>query len=457
MYVRTAARDEARREAEPNVGAEPYRTGFRRDAARLVHSSAFRRLQGKTQLFPGLESDFFRSRLTHSLEVGQIAKSIAIRLNATEPGLRGREIDPDLCEFAGWAHDLGHPPFGHEGETALHGCVADAGGFEGNAHSLRLLARLSKRKMPPADPTGFSDSGRDERVGLNLTARTLASILKYDRRIPQRTAADHPKKGYYGTESEVVRWIKEKVVGDANHPHFKTVECQIMDLADDIAYSTYDLEDAFHAGFLDPAKLASAPFDVLARVAARVEREIGEAFNTADVLEVLREIFYDAEEKRFAQASEYDRFRLMTAASAEFTINGAVRTQLTSQLVGGFIQAVRFTVDLKRPALSKVVLEPETRRRVEVLKRLSYEMLIESPRLRSVRYRAREIVRVLYDTIAADPYLMPADWFALAERVPGRAKPRVIADFVACMTDRYAVEFYGRLRSKSPQTIFKPL
>jgi dGTPase len=126
-----------------------YRSPFRRDYARLVHSPSFRRLQGKTQLFPGLESDFFRNRLTHSFEVAQIAKSITLFLNNSNEFLRTNEyvIDTDLVEFAGLAHDLGHPPFGHKGEKALNECMQDSGGFEGNAQTLRVLTRIEKKKI----------------------------------------------------------------------------------------------------------------------------------------------------------------------------------------------------------------------------------------------------------------------------------------------------------------------
>ena len=132
-----------------SANPEPYRTNFRRDYARIIHSPAFRRLQRKTQLFPGEESDFFRNRLTHSLEVAQIAKSIAVRLNyqiAQERGPDAGEIDTDLVELAGLAHDLGHPPFGHTGEYALHERMYKVGGFEGNAQTLRILSKLEKRQ-----------------------------------------------------------------------------------------------------------------------------------------------------------------------------------------------------------------------------------------------------------------------------------------------------------------------
>lgn len=133
-------------EADP--GAQSGRTAFRRDFGRLLHSPSFRRLQGKTQLFPGHESDFFRNRLTHSLEVAQVAKGVALRLNALEPCFHDDPIDTDLVELAALAHDLGHPPFGHNGERALDDCMKRTGGFEGKAQTLRLLTVIEKRCFP---------------------------------------------------------------------------------------------------------------------------------------------------------------------------------------------------------------------------------------------------------------------------------------------------------------------
>lgn len=204
-----------------DVPAEDYRTPWRRDYARLIHSAAFRRLQGKTQLFPNHESDFFRNRLTHSLEVAQIAKSIAIRLNATEPAFAGENnISTDIVETAALAHDLGHPPFGHNGEEALDECMADHGGFEGNAQTLRILSKLEKRqtKIVRADvPVPVESDGSDARVGLNLTYRVLASVLKYDKEIPRKKRQrkpghQGPVKGYYYTESPLVSQIKKNVL-----------------------------------------------------------------------------------------------------------------------------------------------------------------------------------------------------------------------------------------------------
>ena len=227
----------------------PHRSAFRRDYARILHSPAFRRLQGKTQLFPSMEHDFFRNRLTHSLEVAQIAKSITLRLNDRDSYFRACPIDTDLVETAALAHDLGHPPFGHNGERALDDCMKERGGFEGNAQSLRILSKLGK-KEPQRSPE----------VGLNLTHRTLAAILKYDKRIPIERDDSKLVKGYYDSEKELVQSIKNSVLGKTGDVcgEFKTIECQIMDLADDIAYSTYDLEDALKAGFVTPLQMILA-------------------------------------------------------------------------------------------------------------------------------------------------------------------------------------------------------
>jgi dGTPase len=202
MYSR---RDRARVvRLENEKDDEPYRSAWRRDYARLIHSPSFRRLQGKTQVFPGYESDFFRNRLTHSLEVAQIAKSLAMRLNATAKEFKKAEnaLKPEIVEFAGLAHDLGHPPFGHTGEEALDECMRDYGGFEGNAQTLRIGARLEKKstiRTVQEDTVPF-DNGEDLRCGLNLTFRSLASLLKYDNMIAElkddRRVSEGVEKGY---------------------------------------------------------------------------------------------------------------------------------------------------------------------------------------------------------------------------------------------------------------------
>lgn len=301
------------RDISPNkvTNTEPYRSPWRRDYARLIHSASFRRLQGKTQVFPGHESDFFRNRLTHSLEVAQIAKSISIKLNETHKLFKekNRKIEPDLVEFAGLAHDLGHPPFGHNGEEALDECMRDHGGFEGNAQTLRILSRLEKKEntLPPdSEFRVFNDEdGSDQRRGLGLTYRSLAAILKYDTPIPERNRDRKNKnevvKGYYQSDKELVSRIKKAVLGKKFGGKFKTIECSIMDIADDIAYSTYDLEDVFKSGFKKPLDLFVLPAPIYDNVVNTINRRLAKQYpdhpnisvDTSDIQEILHYVFSD--------------------------------------------------------------------------------------------------------------------------------------------------------------------
>ena len=435
---------------------EPYRSPARRDAARLTHSPAFRRLQGKTQLFPGIESDYFRNRLTHSLEVGQIAKSIAVRLNHTERFLSNDPLDVDLVEFAGWCHDLGHPPFGHQGEEALDKKMRGAGGFEGNAQTLRILARLEKRQHGCSDDSGIDDEGKDCRLGLNLAARTLAAVLKYDHRIPiRRRPHEGVVKGYYDSEKTLVGWIKSQVVDDRRAADFKTVECQIMDLADDIAYSTYDLEDTFKAGFFGPLDMLSN-MDVLESVATKAGKTVGRRVDPEEVIGILTTLFGRLVD-RSVKANNLILATVVHRAANQLAQSGYLRSQFTSQLIRSAMEGIRFTLNESCPALSSVTLEPSTRLRVEVLKHFTYEATILSPRVKVSQFRAEDIVGTIFDALQADQRLLPSDSLRCHQRIDERDHDRVICDFIAGMTDRYALEFYGRLKSENPQTIFKPL
>lgn len=456
------------------------RPPYRHDYARLIHSAAFRRLQGKTQLFPGLESDFFRNRLTHSLEVAQIAKSIAMRINGSSIRSRrtGNLIDVDLVEFAGLAHDLGHPPFGHHGEEALDSCMKDAGGFEGNAQTLRILARLEKKGKNVEPFSG--PKGVDTRSGLNLTFRTLASILKYDFEIPvaegARPVPGKVTKGYYASESEIVDQIKQAVGGATNHRgKFKTIECQIMDVADDIAYSTYDLEDALKANFVSPMEVVydSMNSDLMRRVAEKVSSKNGIQFSEDDAGSYLRRLFlfelfdFDEIEKSLKRAKTVGGkaveviYQAIQAygTSCRIAQNGYSRNTLTSELVDRFIKGVRCRWNQRSPAFSKVYFSDDIFKQVETLKNYTYEKFILSSRLKVAEYRGKQIVTELFEALNKEgALLLPPDfkeWFDHAPTHP--EKKRVICDFVAGMTDSYAIEFYGRLKSENPQSIFKPI
>lgn len=446
-------------------GDTAYRSAYRRDYARLLHCPAFRRLQGKTQLFPGIESDFFRNRLTHSLEVAQIAKSIALRLNSESDFLRRYPIDLDLIETAALAHDLGHPPFGHNGEEALDACMRSKGGFEGNAQTLRILARLKKKE--PEVPIGPKAV---DGVGLNLTYRALASVLKYDRSIPAKRKKDETLvKGYYCSEQELVETIKRAVLGtgSAAHGEFKTIECGIMDLADDIAYSTYDLEDAFKAGFVTPIQLVAAASDQT--IAASLEKKTG--LSQDIVLEHIMNLFdsriADLEFLEFApeNVSADNQHGLvllaveMDRASKNLTSNGAFRTNFTSELVNEYVENVSIEIDGRSPPLSRVSLRSDLWDRVAILKHLTYELVIQSPSLKTVKHRGKDIVTSIFEALTTNggERLLPEDFRKRADEADDESRPRVICDFIAGMTDRYAVEFYGRLKSDTPQTVFKPL
>jgi len=435
------------------------RTAFRRDFGRLLHSPSFRRLQGKTQLFPGHESDFFRNRLTHSLEVAQIAKGIAQRINATNRKFKGNEIDLDLIEFAGLAHDLGHPPFGHNGERALDFCMAENGGFEGNAQTLRILSRVEKkilRSAPSvADVCGIDPHGNDRRLGLNLTYRSLAAVLKYDEMIPlQRKPGDKLKKGYYASERQLVDEIKKHVGTPKKGGLFKTIECQIMDIADDIAYSTYDLEDAMKGGFTHPmqllAKIGQESF--FKELHAKVKGAVDDATEN-EVFNALTDLLTLNNGTATTALELYTESKLLAS-------NGKMRSEFSSELVGGFMSGVSVTIprggDLR---FAKIEVARDVRVKIESLKHLSYLLTIMSPRLKVVEHRGFEVVERIFKTLnMPDGHaLLPDDLQELFHRLRDTdSKRRLICDFIAGMTDRYAVEFHGRL-TESGATIFKPL
>jgi dGTPase len=444
----------------------PWRSPFWRDRARLIHCAAFRRLQGKTQLFAGLESDFFRNRLTHSLEVAQIAATIARKLNVELEASR-LQLDEDLIEFAGLAHDLGHPPFGHTGEAVLDQEMRRFGGFEGNAQTLRILCRLEKKLDDPnaqiaaGSPVWYRHD-EDVAVGLNLCSRTLASILKYDTAIPfQRGPDDKLVKGYYLSELPVVERVKQDLAFDGSS-QFWAVECQIMDLADDIAYSTYDLEDAFKGGLLLPLDMLYPNDAVASDVARRVSAELDQSVTVGDVRDVLKLLFFAAPPE--APAADWPDWYLREAGKTfnnarQLASIGFYRTFLTSTLVNQFIHAVELDLDRRRPAFSRVTMRRDERIQVSVLKQMSYVLLITSPRLRMVAHRGEQVVRSIFRALSAKggEALLPADFYQRYQQASKMQRPRVICDFIAGMTDRYATEFYARLSSDVFTTMFKPL
>ncbi len=452
------------------VDKNSFRTCFRVDYARIIHSPSFRRLQGKTQLFPYFESDFFRNRLTHSLEVAQIAKSIGLKFNQFlfEEGKANFKIDLDLLELAGLAHDLGHPPFGHIGEKALHEQMLEYGGFEGNAQTLRILSKIEKKRIVNKEfICGIDGNGNDKRVGLNLTHRSLASVLKYDKIIPIKNDDPEIKKGYYDSEKELVHAIKDKL-GIKRNKELKSIECDIMDIADDIAYSTYDLEDSFQAKFLSPFIITSSIIDnnFIAKLRKKVNKKLNKKYSSKVIKDTIYEVFEKLFNEQDVNSSNiikenrpYINKFMPYKTSHEIVERGYLRTELTSHLVNEFVSAVDLELDEKNPVLSKIKIDPETRLRIEILKNYTYISQIESPKLKITEVRGKEIVKEIFTQLSQkDGFkLLPSDYRELYDKVKGKKnKNRIICDFIAGMTDRYAIEFYGRLKSEDPQTIFKP-
>ncbi len=441
-----------KREVNDDGPTDPWRLPIGRDYGRIIHCASFRRLQGKTQVFPGHESDFFRNRLTHSLEVAQIASGIAERLNYVDPYFRDNPLDLRLCEAAALLHDIGHPPFGHNGERALDDLMRSAGGFEGNAQTLRIISRLEKKARRKTRVRG------DDRAGLNLTYRLMAAVLKYDEIIPaRRTKKSKLVKGYYGSQEEVVRNIKLHTAGRIGRRDFKTIECQIMDLADDIAYSTYDLEDSMKAGFLTPASIVASNVDLLSQVARKTSKELKRQITPEYVLAILTNIFSGiggVDENSLVATIKWFQ------ASQELSESGYLRTKLSSALVHEAINSVEVKLDPKYPMLSKAYLNDEARLKVEILKQYTFESMIYSSRVKLPEFRGYEVVKSIFEALASEKgYLMMPDdvreQFRSAATKP--QKLRVICDFVAGMTDRYATEFYDRLHSNAGHSMFKPV
>ncbi len=472
--------DDAREGLQPKKKRDS-RTEYRRDFSRLIHTPCFRRLQGKTQLFPGVESDFFRNRLTHSLEVAQIAKSIASNLNQNNSYLLKNKfkIDLDLVEFAGLAHDLGHPPFGHVGEEALNALMYNNGGYEGNAQTLRILTRIEK-KVYRNGGTAFTydGEGKDNRLGLNPTYRSIASIYKYDEIIPFiRDPGCEVQKAFYSYDMELIKTMKQRVTGYKSFERrFKTIECHIMEIADDVAYSTYDFEDSLKANFLTIFDLLGAEKDIMDEVVKRVNKNMKKAgFDDNCNNDDIRKIFFDLinneliiENQNLVDGRKKIDFKTFMLASAAYIYNytkvlaksAYKRNDFTSRLIDEFINGVELIPD-DIPALSEVRLKQNVRKKVEALKNFVYVSLIESSRLRIPAFRGKEIVEEIFKFISSDDgfKLLPDDYKNMYRTIPSgdKYRNRIICDFIAGMTDRYAIEFYGRLKSENPETIFKPI
>jgi dGTPase len=398
----------------------PERTPFERDRARLVHSAALRRLSGKTQVVGPQTDDFVRNRLTHTLEVAQVARDLGRTLGC----------DPDLVETAALAHDLGHPPFGHNGERALDELSASCGGFEGNAQTLRLLTRLEAKTL---DASGRS-------VGLNLTRATLDACTKYpwsrvDAPVSAATADDSGgsrKFGVYDDDRPVFDWVRDGVVGPR-----RCVEAQVMDLADDVAYSVHDLEDGVVAGKVDLSWLddVGVRAEVWQTVRDWYLPDVQDA-EMDDALATVRRV-------ESWPRTPYDGSRGALAALKD----------LTSDLIGMFCWQVRDAtreVSGDRPLVryaADLVVPRSTVLAVSALKGVAAHFVMRAEERVSVLQRQREVVTELVSQLwrRGPAELMPALRADFEAAGSDGARLRVVVDQVASLTDSSAVAWHARL------------
>ncbi len=421
----TAASQERRSERDQEAH-EGFRNNFDRDRARIVHSFAFRRLQAKTQVLGIGEGDFHRTRLTHSMEVANIGRGIVHKILDDPKARDTAKLDVDLIEAIAFAHDLGHPPFGHSGEIALNYAMRESGGFEGNGQTLRILSTLEPRTHA---------------YGLDLTRRTLLGVLKYPAkygsvrrlelpRIPESGAKLiasewKPPKCYLDTEKEVVEWLLEPADGSERERFFdssepgkeqhgkssrKSLDCSIMDLADEIAYGTHDLEDCIELRIVKEDQFAS---------------ELKDKLDTA-------------------WAKEHE---LTSIAERLFSMeNSSLRKEAVSSLVRALVASTTLVKDDAGgcPLLfDKVSLHEEARVLLDGLIDLIKKYVLSARQVQTLEYRGRQMLVAIFGAIQCEPEKLLPDTHV--KRLESDPSERVICDYIAGMTDGFAMRMYERL------------
>jgi len=378
-YASDPARSLGREFAAQSGSARGPRSDFQRDRDRIIHSIAFRRLRHKTQVFIAPDGDHYRVRLTHSLEVAQIGRVIA----------RALGLDEDLTEALCLAHDIGHPPFGHAGEDALEAAMADAGGFDHNANTLRVLMRLESPYI-----------GHE---GLNLSWETLEGLAKHNGPILKPS------------------WALAEL--DTAYPlgltTYASLEAQVAAISDDIAYDNHDIDDGLRAGFLSLDDLMELP------AVAEQWRQIERRYPTAPQDRMLRELVRGQIGRMVNDVIAETRARITEAGVAS-------------------VEDVRAA---SRPLATFSAAMGEQER---ALKQFMYDRLYLHEEQRETADRARDVISALFAAFANDPAKLPESWLAsLPQAEPART--RYIADFIAGMTDRYAIDSYARLFGEAPE------
>ena len=365
-YAAHSSKSRGRRHPEPAAGS---RSEFQRDRDRIIHSTAFRRLEYKTQVFLNHEGDLFRTRLTHSIEVAQIARTLA----------RSLRLNEDLVEAVSLAHDLGHTPFGHVGQDVLNECMKDHGGFEHNLQSLRVVDHLEEHY-------GAFD-------GLNLTFETREGILKHCSLTNARQLGDLGQ-----------RFIDKKQ---------PSLEAQLANLADEIAYNNHDIDDGLRSGLLNMKQMEEV------ELFARLHRQVVQQYPG---LPGRREL--------------YETIRLMITAMTADLVDESCR--LLKEAAPQSIEDVRNGPPLIR-------FSSKMREETTALKRFLYANLYRHYKVNRMRVKASRIVRELFDAFMTDPVLLPFDYQVASGDTMKQA--RKIADYIAGMTDRYAIREHKRIYS----------
>ncbi|MCG7507371.1 deoxyguanosinetriphosphate triphosphohydrolase [Mesorhizobium retamae] len=366
----------------------PTRTPFQRDRDRIIHSTAFRRLKHKTQVFVAHEGDHYRTRLTHTIEVAQIARALA----------RALCVDEDLAEAVALVHDFGHTPFGHTGEDALNEKMAPWGGFDHNAQSLRVVTRLERRYA--------------EFDGLNLTWETLEGLVKHNGPL-----TDAAGKGLKGPVPRAI--LDYSQLHDLELARFASIEAQCAAIADDIAYNTHDIDDGIRSGLisLDMLEAVELPGSIL--------KGVRERYPTLDPVRTGHELMRRQITQMVEDVIVTARANLARLApSSPDAVRGAGET-----IVG-------FSAEM-------AAAEKE-------LKTFLYAHLYRHPEVMRVRGEAEQIVKDLFDAYFADPRAMPDGWREGLDRADDRVKARDVADFIAGMTDTYALKEHRRLFDRTP-------
>jgi len=373
--------------------SDPSRTPFQRDRDRIIHSTAFRRLTYKTQVFLYHEGDHYRTRLTHSLEVAQIARSMA----------RTLRLDEDLAEAIALAHDLGHTPFGHAGEDALDRAMAEYGGFDHNAQSLRLVTRL-ERKYGAFD-------------GLNLTWETLEGLVKHNGPLLQADGTPIAAFKEKGLPEAIKTYTSEQDLALHAYP---SLEAQVAALADDIAYNNHDIDDGFRADFYQLSDLADV------RVAGPIIAEVQSLYPGLEGTRLIYEVNRRLITKMIEDAVGETRRRLdRLGPTTADQIRGA------GQPIAGFSEAMNQELGELRIFL--------------------HDRVYGHARVKRVMASAQQIVRDLFERYLIEPDALPPKWLSVSPRADRQGHARNVSDFIAGMTDRYAIREHARLFDHTPE------